>query len=296
MEGLGEDAVAAGDLVPADLDEGEYHIDRVTEDPDIGIAGIALDDNRQDSDFVIAQGSEEKDLGVEGETIDGRAAEKVEGRGPTEEFEAALRVGKFEVAEGDDLEQMKDACHEDAVPGGRLFELRSGEEARGDSDIGVREGREEYLELLYRDGQVGIDEHDRVEAAFEDASSDGGALTAILSEGEYLERDIHPLFFEFCYNIRSAIRTAVGHDDDLEASEAGFEEFRNSEDISPDDFGFLVARDDDGDFWVHNRIPGAVFDSLTSIPAFEELKKGRNTGLQGVFERGILEKSLILTL
>ena len=47
---------------------------------------------------------------------------------------------------------------------------------------------------------------------------------------------------------------------------------------------------------MHNRIPGAVFDSLISIPAFEELKKGRNTGLQGVFERGILEKSLILTL
>ena len=33
-----------------------------------------------------------------------------------------------------------------------------------------------------------------------------------------------------------------------------------------------------------------------SIPAFGELKKGRNTGLQVVFERGILEKSLILTL
>ena len=248
MEGLGEDAVAAGELVPADLEQGEYHIDRVAEDPDIGIAGIALDDDRQDGDFVIAQGSKEEDLGVEGETIDGRAAEKVEGRGPTEELEAALRVGKFEVAEGDDLEQMEDACHEDAVPRGWLFELRSGEEARGDSDIGVRKGREEYLELLDRDGQVGIDEHDRVEAAFEDASSDGGALAAILSEGEYLERDIHPLFFEFCYNIRSAIRTAVGHDDDLEASEAGFEEFRNSEDISPDDFGFFVAGDDDGDF------------------------------------------------
>lgn len=83
---------------------------------DIGIARIALDDNRESGDLVVVFSGKKQNLRIEGEAMYGGLPEQIESRGTSEQFESALSVGEFEVPEYEDLEQMEDAGHQDAVP------------------------------------------------------------------------------------------------------------------------------------------------------------------------------------
>ena len=150
---------------------------------DIGIARIALDDNRESGDLVVVFSRKKQNLRIEGEAMYGGLPEQVEGRGTSEQFESALSVGEFEVPEYEDLEQMEDAGHQDAVPRGGFFEMRSGEQSRGDDDIDmVFQGGDKRLEFIDRDGQIRIEEQYRVIDTLENASADSGTFAAVFLE------------------------------------------------------------------------------------------------------------------
>ncbi len=108
--------VAPGELIEADFEERENHIEGIVNDANIGIARIAFDDNGESRDLVVILSGEEENLRVESKATNSRLAEEVESGGTAKKFKTTLGIGKFEISEYEDLEQMEDAGHQDAVP------------------------------------------------------------------------------------------------------------------------------------------------------------------------------------
>lgn len=115
--------VAAGELIEADFEERENHIEGIVNDANIGIARIAFDDNGESRDFVVILSGEKENLRVESKATNSRLAKEVEGGGTAKEFKTALGIGKFEISKNEALKKVKDARHKNAMPRRRLFEV-----------------------------------------------------------------------------------------------------------------------------------------------------------------------------
>ena len=100
----GSSAITSGELIQADLEEGEDHIEGVMDDADIRVARIPFDDDGKCGDLVIVFSGEEKNFRVEGESAYSGFTEEMEGRGAAEQLESTLGVGEFEVSENENLE------------------------------------------------------------------------------------------------------------------------------------------------------------------------------------------------
>jgi len=114
--------ISSHPIIQADLEEGEKHIDGVFECIDIGVARILFDADRKDGNPEIEFLGQEEQFGIEREAFYGDFPEKVERDSASEELETALRVGKFKIAEKNDLQKVKPASQHDAVPRGGFFE------------------------------------------------------------------------------------------------------------------------------------------------------------------------------
>ncbi len=108
--------VSAGQIVPADADKREQHIDGIVYHSHVRIARVLADEYRQDGDPILTFAGDEEEFGVEGESTDRDLSEEVLGDGAVEEFEPALRIRELESAEDEDLQEVKSSGREDSVP------------------------------------------------------------------------------------------------------------------------------------------------------------------------------------
>lgn len=240
-----EVVIAVHEVVPADFQEAPEHISRIPDDPDIGVADILADPDRQDSDPEVHFPDEKEEFGVESEALDRERSKKRQDLFPLEELEAALGVGKIEIAEDEDLEDVKSAGSEDSVERRGFFEDGSGREPGSDDHVRSVDRFHEAIKLRYRDRQVGIDHENEFGAGREHPGADGSTLAPVLRERDMNDRNIRVLASEAFDFLRRPVRAAVRDDDNLVFGETGSDEFMHREDIGGDHAPLFVTGDND---------------------------------------------------
>ncbi len=237
--------VSSKKIVPTDVKQREQHIDRIANDAHVRITGILANGDRKDRYPIIKMLCQEEEFGIECESTDGNASEYVERDVSSEQLESALRIGELEVSKNEYLQKVESSCHKDAMPGDRLFELRARGQARCYHDVRLTECGHELVEFLYRDGQVGVNEENRLETGPENTRFDRSTLSAVFREADMGQRDIGSVLEKRISHIGGPVRAAVRDDDDFVAFETTAKIFVDGQNVRFDDLGFFVAGDDD---------------------------------------------------
>jgi hypothetical protein len=92
-------------------------------------ASVFFDGHREADHFGAMASSEKEKFSIKGEAFDGDLPEEFECCLASEQFETALGIGKFEISEEKNLQNMKTTGEQDSVPGNWLFKARTRDEA-----------------------------------------------------------------------------------------------------------------------------------------------------------------------